>query len=121
MVVGPEKSFWGRFKYTSIAQVQPQVREGSPMAMCFNAMSSPHFPFRILEEQAASRLTGWDLWRAGTQQTLRRLRSKGSAVISNTVMWRSTLRHIEGTEAASIEFQHPYEIRAWGKYSALIF
>ncbi|XP_066486461.1 transmembrane channel-like protein 4 [Tiliqua scincoides] len=58
---------------------------------------------RILEEQAASRLSGWELWHAGKQRTLRRLKSKGAAVISYAVMWRSTLRHIEGHFGTGIQ------------------
>ncbi|XP_048373487.1 transmembrane channel-like protein 4 isoform X1 [Sphaerodactylus townsendi] len=58
---------------------------------------------RLLQEQAASRLSGWHLWRAGKRRTLRQLRSQAGAVMSYAVMWKSTLRHIEGHFGTGIQ------------------
>lgn len=51
---------------------------------------------RLLQEQAANKLTGWELWRAGQRRTLRRLRGHVGVAMSYAVMWKSALRHIEG-------------------------
>ncbi|XP_060137622.1 transmembrane channel-like protein 4 isoform X3 [Zootoca vivipara] len=51
---------------------------------------------RVLQEQAASRLSGWELWHVWKRRTLRRVRSQASSVVAYGEMWRSTLRHIGG-------------------------
>ncbi|XP_061444643.1 transmembrane channel-like protein 4 isoform X2 [Rhineura floridana] len=58
---------------------------------------------RVLQEQAASRLSGWKLWRMGKQQTLRRLKSQVKSAVSYAEMWRSTLHHIEGHFGTGIQ------------------
>ncbi|XP_062992966.1 transmembrane channel-like protein 4 [Elgaria multicarinata webbii] len=58
---------------------------------------------RVLQEQATSRLSGWELWRVGKRRTLRRLRSQAGAVLSYAEVWRGTLRHIEGHFGTGIQ------------------
>ncbi|KAL8176723.1 UNVERIFIED_CONTAM: hypothetical protein K2H54_037884 [Gekko kuhli] len=58
---------------------------------------------RVLQEQAASRLSGWQLWRVGKRRTLRHFKTQAGAVMSYAVMWKSTLRHIEGHFGTGIQ------------------
>ncbi|XP_008115447.1 transmembrane channel-like protein 4 [Anolis carolinensis] len=58
---------------------------------------------RALQEQAASRLTGWDLWRVEKQRTLRRLRNQAGNAFSYAEMWRSSLHHIGGHFGTGIQ------------------
>ncbi|XP_077170953.1 voltage-gated chloride channel TMC4 [Paroedura picta] len=58
---------------------------------------------RVLQEQAASRLSGWQLWRVEKRRTLRHLKNQVDAVASYAVMWKSTLRHIEGHFGTGIQ------------------
>ncbi|CAI5790808.1 channel 4 isoform X1 [Podarcis lilfordi] len=58
---------------------------------------------RVLQEQAASRLSGWELWHVWKRRTLRRVRSQASSAVAYGEMWRSTLRHIGGQFGTGIQ------------------
>ncbi|XP_042328755.1 transmembrane channel-like protein 4 [Sceloporus undulatus] len=58
---------------------------------------------RVLQEQAVSRLSGWELWHMEKRRALRRLRSQAGTVISYAEMWRSALHHIGGHFGTGIQ------------------
>uniref|UniRef100_A0A6J0U615 Transmembrane channel-like protein n=1 Tax=Pogona vitticeps TaxID=103695 RepID=A0A6J0U615_9SAUR len=82
-----------------LSEEEEDSRPLAELPLCFQDKRK----LRVLQEQAAKRLNGWELWRVEKRRMLRRLKSQVDAVISNTKMWQSSLRKIEGHFGTGIQ------------------